>query len=74
MGVLGVQTQHDYRRCRDEDCQRYACRIYREGYANGKAAGNAEGHAAGLAEGYSKGHAEGYSQGYADGAANCRDR
>jgi hypothetical protein len=69
MGVLGVRAQHRYQTCRDEDCQRYACRIYREGYSHGKAAGEAEGHAAGLAEGYSKGHTAGYGEGYLAGMA-----
>jgi hypothetical protein len=63
MGVNGVHTQHDYRRCPDEDCQRYACRIWREGYSNGKAQGHAEGRA--------QGHAEGYSEGFGDGLAAC---
>ena len=70
MGVLGVQTQHDYRRCRDEHCQRYACRIWREAYAAGYGAGHAAGHSEGRAEGYEQGHADGY----AAGAASCRDR
>jgi flagellar biosynthesis/type III secretory pathway protein FliH len=73
MGVLDVRTQHRYQTCRDEDCQRYACRVYREGYANGKEAGKAEGRAAGLAEGYSKGHTAGYSEGYTAGAASAKD-
>jgi hypothetical protein len=68
MGVLtDAHTQHDYRRCRDEDCQRYACRIYREAYAAGHAAGEAAGFARGEAAGYDRGHADGY----AAGAASC---
>jgi hypothetical protein len=70
MGVLtGARTQHSYQRCRDEDCQRYACRVYREGYAAGHAAGEAKGYARGHAEGYS----EGWAEGYAAGAASCGD-
>jgi hypothetical protein len=30
-----IYAEHRYQTCRDEDCQRYACRVYREGYANG---------------------------------------
>jgi hypothetical protein len=30
--------KHDYRTCRDTDCQRYACVAYRDGYDNGFAA------------------------------------
>ena len=62
------RTQHRYQTCRDEDCQRYACRIYREGYDNGYA-----GHAAGETKGHAAGHAEGWNAGYAAGAASCRD-
>ena len=67
--LTGERTQHDYRRCRDEDCQRFACRVYREGYINGKLAGRAEGRAEGEAAGYSNG----YSAGYSAGAASCGD-
>ena len=32
MGVLtDARTQHRYQTCRDEECQRFACRVYREG-------------------------------------------
>ena len=63
MGVLtDDRTQHRYQTCRDEDCQRYACRVYREGWADGYAAGAGEAEAAAAA---------GYSDGYAAGAASC---
>ena len=66
MGVLtDERTQHRYQTCRDEDCQRFACRIYREGYRQRLAAG----HAAGYAEGEAAGYAEGRRDGYAAGAA-----
>lgn len=29
------QQQHDYRSCRDPDCQRRMCAAYREGFADG---------------------------------------
>jgi hypothetical protein len=79
MGVLtDAHTSHRYQTCRDEECQRYACRVYREGYANGKEEGRAEGRAEGEAIGYAKGHTagygEGYTAGYSDSAASCRDR
>jgi hypothetical protein len=42
MGVLTDERQHRYQTCSDEDCQRYACRIWRvgvrEGYQRGAAA------------------------------------
>ena len=70
MGVLtDERTQHRYQTCRDEDCQRYACRIYREGYDNGYGAG----HAAGETNGHAAGHAEGWNAVYAAGAASCGD-
>jgi hypothetical protein len=70
MGVLtGERTQHRYQACRDEDCQRFACRVYREGYEAGYGAGHAAGYSAGEAAGYEQGH----SDGYAAGAAGCGD-
>jgi hypothetical protein len=64
MGVLiRERTRHDYRRCRDDRCDRFACRVYREGYRDGYAAGEATG--------YAEGHAAGYSEGYAAGAASA---
>jgi flagellar biosynthesis/type III secretory pathway protein FliH len=70
MGVLNDVRQHRYQTCRDEDCQRFACRVYRDGYQDGLTAGRAEGEAIGHAEGYSEGHADGY----AAGADSCGDR
>ena len=67
--LTGERTQHRYQTCRDEDCQRYACRVYREGFQAGHAAGSASGFAQGQAAGYSEGHADGY----AAGAASCGD-
>jgi hypothetical protein len=70
MGVLtDARTQHRYQTCQDELCQRFACRVYKEGHRNGKEEGRAEGHAKGHAEGYS----EGYAAGYSAGAASCGD-
>ena len=65
MGVLNGQQQHRYQTCQDEDCQRFACRVYREGYAAGHAAGYGSGYAAGQADGYSEGYGDGYSAGAA---------
>lgn len=66
MGVLSnVRTEHRYQMCQDELCQRYACRVYKEGFRNGKAEGEAIGEA--------RGHAAGYSEGYSAGAASCGD-
>ena len=71
MGVLtNARTQHDYRRCRDEDCQRFACRVYREGHRHGHDEGEAKGYIRGHADGYSEGHTAGYAEGYTAGAAS----
>ncbi len=62
MGVIAdARMQHHYQTCRDESCERFACRVYREGYNDGHAAG----YAAGEAAGYSSAHADGYA------AASC---
>ena len=31
--TAGTQEEHRYQLCRDEYCDRFPCRIYREGYA-----------------------------------------
>ena len=67
--LTGERTQHDYRRCQDEGCQRYACRVYREAYRRGRD----EGEAIGEARGHARGYSEGWAAGYAAGAANCGD-
>jgi flagellar biosynthesis/type III secretory pathway protein FliH len=60
--------QHRYQTCRDEDCQRFACRVYREGYRDGYDDGQAAGYAEGHAAGYTEGHADGYASGAANGS------
>jgi hypothetical protein len=47
--------QHDYRTCRDPDCERYACRIWKEAWR----------------EAFSDGREEGYDVGFGDGMAAC---
>jgi hypothetical protein len=45
-------SKHDYATCPDgEQCERYPCRIYAEGYRRGHSNGFEEGHEAGYAEG-----------------------
>jgi hypothetical protein len=43
------RPSHDYERCRDEHCQRYPCRAYRDGHEAGYFEGEAKGFAAGYA-------------------------
>jgi hypothetical protein len=60
--AAGTGTEHRYQLCSDEFCDRFPCRVYREGWRDGYAAGQASGYAAGRADGY----AEGYEDGHAD--------
>jgi flagellar biosynthesis/type III secretory pathway protein FliH len=67
MGVVSRATtqQHLYQTCQDDGCQRFGCRVYKEGRRNGYEEGNAEGYAKGHAEEYAAGWAAGYSAGVA---------
>jgi hypothetical protein len=50
--------EHHYADCPGgDDCPRFPCRVWREGYSAGVGAGYAAGQAAGYAEGYSAGAA-----------------
>jgi len=64
---MGVTTSHEYTACDDEDCQRYPCRLYKEGYADGYA----DGYQIGYAEGYAQGYSAGYQAGFNAGLASC---
>jgi hypothetical protein len=66
MGVrLDIGTEHRYQSCGDDLCDRFPCRVYREGYEAGNGAG--------FATGYSTGHADGYEAGYSDGQADAAE-
>ena len=54
---------HEPAECKDDDCPRYGCKMYKEGYENGYG----DGHGAG----YGAGRSDGYAEGYADGAATA---
>lgn len=65
MGLTPTKPKaHPYQHCGDSSCERFACRIYREGYADGYDDGYRAGYDAGRASGYS----EGYTAGFSDGA------
>jgi hypothetical protein len=51
--------QHRYQACKDEYCEKFPCRVYREGYRNG------------YDDGYGQGYGEGYTTGFAEGLASC---
>jgi len=46
-----------------QDCDRFPCRVYREGHDLGYPRGRQRGHA--------EGYADGYAQGYPEGMAAC---
>jgi hypothetical protein len=54
---------HEYTACDDEDCQRFPCRVYREGRADGRVEG--------CQIGYAEGFADGYGTGFSEGLASC---
>ena len=54
---------HDYRRCTDDNCPRFSCQAYKEGYEDGRRHGFDEGHA--------EGFEAGYKQGFGDGIDAC---
>lgn len=64
MALAPHRDEHDYRACDDIDCERFPCRVYREGRAQGCAEGHAQGFEAGYGEGYEHGYSDGYKAGY----------
>lgn len=46
-----TSTEHRYPLCQDESCERFACRIFKEGQRDGYELGWHRGHAVGFAEG-----------------------
>lgn len=57
--ALARRDEHDYWQCEDQDCERFPCRVYREGRARG--------YAEGFEIGFEKGYGEGYEHGFTDG-------
>ena len=53
----GSDDEHRYQLCKDEYCERFPCRVYKEGYRNGFEDGFAEGYGAGFWMGYLVRHA-----------------
>jgi hypothetical protein len=53
------RAQHDYQACRDGDCQRVACKAWKEAWEEGEREGYEKGHAAGCRDGYATGYAVG---------------
>ena len=65
VGLPATSTKHDYQLCRDEDCERFPCRVYKEGFRAGRDAGYSEGYGDGYGEGYGQGFDDGFSAGAA---------
>jgi flagellar biosynthesis/type III secretory pathway protein FliH len=60
MGVTaGTASEHRYQLCRDRHCDRFPCRVYKEGRRDG------------YDDGHREGYDEGYAQGFPDGIAAC---
>jgi hypothetical protein len=58
MQLPALKAEHDYQTCRDPDCPRYPCKVYKEGFDAGQAAGYASGYGDGFADGYSAGSSD----------------
>ncbi len=71
MGSPASADRHDYRRCADENCPRFPCQVFKEGFGAGWAAGHASGYAEGFQAGYGDGYEAGYKQGFSDGIDAC---
>ena len=60
MGVRErTSTEHRYQLCRDESCERYICRVFKEGWREG------------YGEGHRRGYDEGFGAGFSAGLASC---
>jgi flagellar biosynthesis/type III secretory pathway protein FliH len=66
MGVpAGTREEHRYQLCRDEYCERFPCRVYKEGHRDGREEGFLRGYDQGYADGYGAGYGAGFSAGLA---------
>jgi hypothetical protein len=65
-GLHPGTAQHLAERCRDDDCPRLPCRMWKDGYQRGAE----DAAATAYASGFAAGAAQGYAQGYSDGAAS----
>jgi hypothetical protein len=69
--AAGTRQEHRYWACRDDYCDRFPCRVYKEGQRDGEQRGYHRGYADGYAKGYDEGYGAGYSAGFAEGLASC---
>jgi hypothetical protein len=54
---MAARDDHDYRTCGDRDCERFPCRVFKEGWRDGFD----DGHDDGWTEGWAVGYAEGFA-------------
>jgi flagellar biosynthesis/type III secretory pathway protein FliH len=59
--------RHPYEKCRDTNCERPACRAWKEALEEGYQEGRKDGYA----EGYPIGHKDGWNEGFPAGMAAC---
>jgi len=50
---------HEYTACDDDDCHRFPCKVYKEGFGDGRE------------RGFGDGYASGYASGFTEGMASC---
>jgi flagellar biosynthesis/type III secretory pathway protein FliH len=62
-----TDQEHRYQLCGDEYCDRFPCRVYKEGQRDGYD----DGYRKGYDDGYAAGFGAGYSEGFGDGLASC---
>jgi hypothetical protein len=60
---MPAQQEHRYQLCRDEFCDRFPCRVFKEGYRDGFEDGRRRG--------YGEGYAAGYGAGFSEGLSSC---
>ena len=60
------RDDHDYQTCDDPDCERFPCRVFKEGHSLGWY----RGHGAGVAEAYPAGFTDGFEAGARSAAAS----
>jgi hypothetical protein len=63
----GDRQEHRYQLCNDKYCDRFPCRVYKEGFENGRLRGYDEGYPDGYVKGYDEGYRKGYDDGYGAG-------
>jgi len=56
-------SEHRYQLCRDDGCDRFPCRVFKDGYRDG--------YEDGRQRGYAEGYRDGYEDGFSEGLASC---